>query len=113
MQTFNVARILVDIEASPRPWHEFLRGAALSVGLYRLRAGQDDPQQPHAEDEVYYVLAGEAGFRAGEHQQRVQAGTLLFVERTAEHRFFDVTEDLTLLVFFAPPEGSRADAKDE
>jgi hypothetical protein len=34
---------------------------------------------------------------------------LIFVERSLEHRFFDITEDLTVLVFFAPPEGSLRD----
>ena len=36
----------------------------------------------------------------------VRAGTILFVERNVEHRFFDITEDLTVLVFFAPAEHS-------
>jgi hypothetical protein len=30
---------------------------------------------------------------------------VIFVERAIEHRFLDITEDLTVLVFFAPPEG--------
>jgi hypothetical protein len=36
----------------------------------------------------------------------VVPGSLIFVERAVEHRFVDITEDLTVLVFFAPPEGS-------
>jgi len=55
---------------------------------------------------VYFVISGKAWFRAGEQQQVVDPGTVILVERTVAHRFYDVTEDLTLLVFFAPPEGS-------
>jgi mannose-6-phosphate isomerase-like protein (cupin superfamily) len=89
-----------------RPWLEFLRTASLSTGVYHLKAGQADPQQPHLEDEVYYVVSGRAFFRAGLEQQPVAPGSLIYVERNVEHRFLEITEDLTVLVFFAPPEGS-------
>jgi mannose-6-phosphate isomerase-like protein (cupin superfamily) len=77
------------------------------MGLYRLKAGEADEQQPHTEDEVYLVLGGKASFRAGDEQQLVAAGTLIYVERNVEHRFCDIVEDLTVLVFFAPAEGSQ------
>jgi putative acetyltransferase len=106
LQTFNLDRLLAEREKSNRSWQEFLRVPSLSMGIYHLNAGQADPQQPHAEDEVYYVLGGRASFRAGKEERAVGPGTLLFVERAVEHRFTNVTEDLTMLVFFAPPEGS-------
>lgn len=37
---------------------EFLRVPAMSAGLYELETGASDPQTPHAEDEIYYVIAG-------------------------------------------------------
>ena len=89
-------------------WQEVLRVPSLSVGIYRLQPGQADGQQPHGEDEVYYVLQGKAKFRAGVEQRDVTAGSLIFVERQVEHRFFDVTEELVLLVFFATAEGTGA-----
>jgi mannose-6-phosphate isomerase-like protein (cupin superfamily) len=89
-----------------RAWHEFLRVPALSMGVYRLRAGEADRQSPHTEDEVYYVVHGRAKFRAGLEEREVEAGTVLYVERLVEHRFFEIREDLTVLVFFAPAEGS-------
>src|SRR6266481_5909793 len=106
MQTFQVTDLLPKVKQSHRPWLEFLRVASLSMGIYHLKAGQPDPQQPHSEDEVYYVVSGRASFRAGSEQLGVGPGALIYVERSVEHRFFDVTEDLTVLVFFAPPEGS-------
>jgi mannose-6-phosphate isomerase-like protein (cupin superfamily) len=106
MQSFDLSTILTEREKSNRPWLEFLRVAALSTGVYHLKAGQADQQRPHTEDEVYYVLSGRASFRAGQEQQTVGPGRLIFVERLVEHRFYDVTEDLTVLVVFAPAEGS-------
>src|SRR5260370_19969597 len=106
MQTFSLNDLVTDSERSNQRWQEFLRVASLSMGLYRLKAGQPDEQKPHTEDEVYLVINGKASFRAAEHEQSVAPGTLIFVERSVEHRFYDITEDLTVLVFFAPPEGS-------
>ncbi len=106
MQTFDLNDLVADSERAGQRWREFLRVPSLSMGLYRLKAGQADEQQPHTEDEVYVVLSGKAVFRAGGREQAVAPGSILFVERAAEHRFMDITEDLTVLVFFAPPEGS-------
>jgi quercetin dioxygenase-like cupin family protein len=53
-----------------------------------------------------YVLEGRAQFLAGGRRQAVAPGSLIFVERALEHRFEDVIEDLTVLVFFAPAEDS-------
>jgi mannose-6-phosphate isomerase-like protein (cupin superfamily) len=100
-------------EKGRQHWREFLRVSSLSMGLYRLKAGQRDEQRPHTEDEVYLIISGKASFRAGEQEHAVAPGTLIFVERSLEHRFFDVTEDLTVLVFFAPPEGSLIDGDKE
>ena len=95
-------------EKAKAAWQEVLRVPSLSVGIYRLQPGQPDQQQPHGEDEAYYVLRGKGKFRAGAEQGDVTAGSLIFVERNLEHRFFDVTEELMLLVFFAPAEGTGA-----
>jgi quercetin dioxygenase-like cupin family protein len=106
MQIFDLASIAAENAKNNKTWLEFLRVPSLSMGIYRLKAGQVDRQQPHTEDEVYYVVNGKASFRAGEETQLVAPGSVIFVERLAEHRFCDITEDLTVLVFFAPSEGS-------
>lgn len=110
MQTFDLTSLLAQHAKKGQAWLEFLRVSSLSMGVYSLKAGQADQQRPHTEDEVYYVVSGKASFRAGDEIQAVAPGTLIFVERSVEHRFFDITEDLTVLVFFAPPEDSKRKA---
>ena len=90
--------------ASGKLYREFLRVPAMSAGLYVLPAGSTDPQQPHHEDEMYYVVRGRARFRAGDEDQEVSAGSILFVGAEVEHRFYDIAEELAVLVFFAPAE---------
>jgi mannose-6-phosphate isomerase-like protein (cupin superfamily) len=76
----------------------------MSVGLYVLHAGSTDPQRPHHEDEMYYVVRGRARFKAGTEDREVSAGSVIFVAAEVEHRFYDVTEELAVLVVFAPAE---------
>jgi len=85
-------------------YREFLRVPAMSAGLYVLPAGATDPQKPHREDEMYYVIRGRARFRAGDEDAEVSAGSVLFVAAEVAHRFYDITEELSVLVFFVPAE---------
>lgn len=86
---------------SGRPYHEFLRVPSLSCGIYTLPAGARDLQAPHDEDEVYYVLRGRGRLRVGGEEQTVGPGSVLYVRATSEHSFFEIDEEITLLVFFA------------
>lgn len=106
MQQFESAQLLADHSAAGRPYFEFLRVPSLSCGIYVIPAGGSDPQQPHAEDEIYVVLEGRGQIVVGQVEQAVQPGSLIYVPAQAPHRFKDVTADLKLLVLFAPAEAT-------
>jgi len=89
---------------SGKPYREFLRVPAISAGLYVLPAGGTDLQRPHHEDEIYYVVRGRARFQAGSEEREVSSGSLIFVAAEVGHRFYDIAEELAVLVFFAPAE---------
>jgi quercetin dioxygenase-like cupin family protein len=91
-------------QQSGKRYLEFLRVAAMSAGVYVLPAGGTDPQSPHKEDEMYYVVRGRARMQAGTEDQAVSEGSVIFVAAGIEHRFYDITEELMVLVFFAPSE---------
>jgi mannose-6-phosphate isomerase-like protein (cupin superfamily) len=105
----RVGDVLTAARASGRAWTEFLRAGMFSAGVYRLAACEEDTQTPHAEDEIYYVLAGRAELEVGGERHPVEPGSLAFVAKRVEHRFVDITEDLELLVVFAPPESAEAE----
>ena len=106
MDAFEIADLLAEQKKSGAPYHEFLKVDALSTGLYFLPAGSTDPQHPHAEDEIYFVLDGTAKIRVLAEDRAVSPGSIVYVPAGAEHRFHAIEEDLTVLVFFAPSEGS-------
>jgi mannose-6-phosphate isomerase-like protein (cupin superfamily) len=90
--------------AKAKLYLEFLRIPAMSAGVYVLPIGGTDPQKPHREDEMYYVVRGRARMQVGSERTEVRAGSIIFVEATIEHRFYDITEELEILVFFVPAE---------
>jgi quercetin dioxygenase-like cupin family protein len=89
---------------SGKLYREFLHVPDMSAGLYVLPAGASDLQRPHHEDEMYYVIRGRGRFRAGEQDAEVSTGSVLFVAAEVEHHFYDIAEELAVLVFFAPAE---------
>jgi mannose-6-phosphate isomerase-like protein (cupin superfamily) len=105
---FHISDLASERARRGKLYFEFLRVPAMSAGVYVLAAGATDPQKPHHEDELYYVVRGRARMRIGsgaaaEHAE-VKSGSVIFVEAEREHRFYHVIEELEILVFFAPAE---------
>jgi len=108
MDIHTLNDLLAQMSEKGNKYFEFIRVPALSVGVYRLEAGAKDEQRPHSEDEVYYVIKGQAKFDRAGKVQEVRPGSILFVQRGVEHRFLDITRELVLLVVFGPAENSLA-----
>lgn len=106
IEKYALQQILKTHQAGDQPYLEFLRHSSMSLGLYILDAGEEDRQKPHEEDEFYLVLEGKGSFFCAGQTVDVAEGTVLFVPKQAEHRFFDITEKLKILVGFAPAEGT-------
>ncbi|WP_138754995.1 cupin domain-containing protein [Paenibacillus sinopodophylli] len=94
-------------ELESTSYYEFLKVPSMSIGLYKLGKGETDKQQPHTEDEIYIVIEGKSSFQNGDILSDVSKGDIIFVEAYKEHKFFDITEDLTTLVVFSPAEHSN------
>jgi len=110
MDAFEIQNVADEHGRLGQLYHEFFVASRLSMGLYVLPAGQTDPQQPHTEDEAYYVTKGSGVIRVGDEDRPVKAGSIIYVGEGMEHRFHSITEDLSILVIFAPPRRSRAAA---
>ena len=103
-QVFHIEDLSRQRAGENKLYLEFLRVPAMSAGVYVLQKGGTDPQKPHHEDEMYYVIQGRAHMQMGSDHAEVHAGSVIFVEAELEHRFYDIQEELEVLVFFAPAE---------
>ena len=100
-QVFDLEEIKGNLKGKAVEYLEFLNVPAVNCGLYFLAAGSTDMQAPHDDDEVYLVLSGRARMRLGDEERHVGEGSLLYVSATTDHSFFEIEEDMTLLVIFA------------
>jgi len=107
VNVFDFSELLAQ---SPERYLEFVRVSSLSVGIYVLDGGALDPQTPHSEDEVYYVVSGRAKMTTGAdgdlHSFDVGPGTIIYVPARVRHSFYDITERLAVLVFFGAAEST-------
>ena len=107
MQAYELPQLISQRAATNKLYLEFLKVPDLSMGLYILPAGGVDPQSPHTEDEVYYVVSGKAQIQVADENCAVQMGSIVYVAKNVEHQFHSIEEELTIIVFFAPAEYSN------
>ncbi|HZF62922.1 MAG TPA: cupin domain-containing protein, partial [Chitinophagaceae bacterium] len=105
-RTGNVYDIMKEAAAKNEKYGVFMRNPSISSGVYSLKKGDTDGQSPHTRDEIYYIISGKAKIVVGAETHEVSEGSLVFVEAYKEHRFIDVTEDLSVLVFFSAEQQS-------
>jgi mannose-6-phosphate isomerase-like protein (cupin superfamily) len=104
VDAFEVDELLDRLDTSGHDFKEFFRAESgtLSMTIVFWPAGGEDPQQPHTEDEVYYVASGRGRIRVAEEDRTVQPGSIVYVAAGVEHRFHSIEEDLKVVVFWSP-----------
>ena len=104
-ELFDVEQLRAQLPESGVAFWEFLRVPSLHLALYRLPKGAKDMQSPHEEDEVYYVIEGRGRIRLGDGDSQdvrtVEPGMVLHVKAAESHSFFEIEEDMLLLVLFS------------
>lgn len=104
MKAFRLEDLEAERAAHDGAYLQFLRERHMSVGLYALDAGSTDPQQPHREDEVYFVVSGRGAITVGDETTGVARGSVVYVPAGVPHKFHHISEDLRVMVVFSPPE---------
>jgi mannose-6-phosphate isomerase-like protein (cupin superfamily) len=103
-QSFSLGAVEEAQSSSAAAYREFLRRPGFSMGMYLLPAGGQDAQHPHSADEVYIVQHGRAQLDVEGETIDVGPGDVISVDRGRDHHFLNISEDLTVLVTFAPPD---------
>ena len=107
---FSFAEALARLAPDRHDFAESFRSpsGSLSLTVARWPAGSADDQQPHTEDEVYYVVGGRATLTVAGDRVPVEPGSVAFVAAGVDHRFIEIAEDLEVLVFWSPARGTGA-----
>ena len=95
MKRYDLFALVRQQALSGESYLEFLREETLSMGVYILPAGADDPQHPHEEDEVYYIVGGRAWLDVDGEEYPVVPGSIVFVPAGVPHHFYKIEADRT------------------
>lgn len=82
-------------------FHTFLNLDNIAAGILMLEPGEEDTQDPHDSDEVYYVVKGDGFLDIGGKNHAVSEGMSYFVAKNIPHRFHGNTMDLVVVYFFS------------
>jgi mannose-6-phosphate isomerase-like protein (cupin superfamily) len=107
-QSFSLNAVKEAQSSSAATYREFLRRPGFSMGMYLLPTGSKDAQHPHAADEVYIIERGRAQLEVEGETIDVGPGAVVSVDRGRDHHFLNITEDLAVLVIFAPADNPEA-----
>jgi mannose-6-phosphate isomerase-like protein (cupin superfamily) len=104
MKAFRLEELEAERVANDGAYLRFLQERHMSVGLYAVDKGARDPQRPHRQDEVYFVVSGRAVLTVGDESTPVARGSVVYVPAGVRHRFHHISEDLRVMVVFSPAE---------
>jgi mannose-6-phosphate isomerase-like protein (cupin superfamily) len=95
-----------DTYSGGAPFVTLMAGGSMSVKVFAPK--DQDRQQPHAQDELYFIHRGTARLMIGSQGFDCASGDAFFVATGLEHRFEDFSDDfVTWVVFYGPHGGER------
>ena len=98
---FELSELTSRLEKEGGYFLDFLRVRNLEAGIIVLRPREPDTQEPHSEDELYYVISGNGWIEMGSKKIRIKEGSILFVPAGLHHKFYGNKVDLVVLYVFA------------
>ncbi len=101
---FDLANSLKKIKDGNSYFHTFINKDSLAAGVLVLQPGEEDTQEPHDTDEVYYVISGDGFLKIKNKDYKVSKDKLFFVAKDVEHYFHGNKKELKVLYFFGGPD---------
>ena len=97
---FNLKDNLDKIKKSDSYFHTFINKDSLATGILVLTPGEEDTQEPHESDEVYFIISGNGFLKIKNKDYKISKDKLFFVGKNIPHYFHSNTKELKVLYFF-------------
>jgi mannose-6-phosphate isomerase-like protein (cupin superfamily) len=100
-RTFELQDLVKKLEKEGGYFLDFLKVCDFEAGIIVLHPGEEDTQEPHSADELYYIIEGSGFMELGKSKRAVRKGSIVFVPAEMHHRFYGNKENLIVLYMFA------------
>ncbi len=101
---YNVSEYIKKIKKSNEYFHTFINKQSLAAGVLVLQPGEEDTQEPHESDEVYFIIKGDGFLKIKNKDYPVEQNKMYFVAKNIEHFFYGNKKELVVLYFFGGPD---------
>lgn len=101
---FDVTKYIDEIRNSDGYFHTFINKQNIAAGVLVLEPNEDDTQEPHDSDELYYVISGDGFLKINNKDYDISEGTAYYVQKNIPHKFFGNKKELIVLYFFSGPD---------
>lgn len=101
---YNISNYIEKIKTGNSSFNTFINTENLAAGVLVLRPGEEDTQEPHESDEVYFVLKGDGFLKIKNKDYLVEPNKMYFVEKKISHFFHGNKKELVVLYFFGGPD---------
>ena len=98
---YDAEEVLKKLKASGNWIYGFMSKGTMDAGILSLAPGEKDPQGPHANDELYYVIRGHGFVRIEKENVSIKPGSIIFVPARKKHNFHGIDDELQVLYVFA------------
>ena len=99
-QIFDIDKFLSNFPKS-RYFIDVMETPTMEVGIINLKKDQEDTQQPHTSDEIYYVISGRGTIEIDGIKNEVNPGKIIYIPKKIRHSFHAFSNELIVLYIFA------------
>ena len=97
---YDVSKYINKLKNTDSYFHTFINQETLAAGVLVLSPGEEDTQEPHENDEVYFVLEGDGFLKIKDKRYSVSKNMMYFVAKNTTHFFYGNSKNLIALYFF-------------
>ena len=101
---YNVSEYIEKIKNGNEYFYTFINKQSLAAGVLVLQPGEEDTQEPHETDEVYFIIKGDGILKIKNKDYPVEPNKMYFVAKNIEHFFYGNKKELVVLYFFGGPD---------
>ena len=101
---YDVSKYIEKIKKNEEYFHTFINTQSLAAGVLVLQPGEEDTQEPHESDEVYFVIKGDGFLKIENKDYPVKSNKMYFVAKNIDHFFYGNKKELVVLYFFGGPD---------
>jgi mannose-6-phosphate isomerase-like protein (cupin superfamily) len=80
---------------------DIINTSTMEVGIINLKKEQEDTQQPHISDEIYYVISGSGTIEMDGIKKEVNPGKIIYIPKRIRHSFHANSNELVVLYILA------------